>query len=113
MVVLREMPNRRMFLRILITSRPQKKHQGYNSTSALFVILMVICCAKIVCHNWHEIGSQEGDGYSYVVHHWNARVWTLKPNAVWDRTKDFEFVVSGKLDSDHAKCPDMRKSVSG
>ena len=37
----------------------------------------------------------------------------LKPNAVLDRTKDFEFVVSGRLDSDDAKCPDTRKSVSG
>ena len=37
----------------------------------------------------------------------------LKPNAVWDRTKDFEFVVSGRSDSEYAKFPDTRKSVSG
>ena len=37
----------------------------------------------------------------------------LKPDAVWDGTKDFEFVIMGRSDSDHAKCPDTRKSVSG
>ena len=37
----------------------------------------------------------------------------LKPNAVWDRTKDLKFVVSGRSDSEYAKFPDTRKSVSG
>ena len=37
----------------------------------------------------------------------------LKPNAVWDRTKDLKFAVSGRSDSEYAKFPDTRKSVSG
>ena len=37
----------------------------------------------------------------------------LKPEGVWDGTKNFEFEILGRSDSDHAKCPDTRKSVSG
>ena len=37
----------------------------------------------------------------------------LKPEGTWDGTKNHEFVISGRSDSDHAKCPDTRKSVSG
>ena len=37
----------------------------------------------------------------------------LKPNDVWDGSKDYEFVISGKSDSDFAKCPMTRRSVSG
>ena len=37
----------------------------------------------------------------------------LKPYGTWDGSKDFPFVILGRSDSDHAKCPDTRKSVSG
>ena len=37
----------------------------------------------------------------------------LKPEGVWDGTKNFEFEILGRSDSDHAKCPETRKSVSG
>ena len=40
--------------------------------------------------------------------------WTLKPSRVWDgMDKSFEFMIRGRSDSDHASCPDSRKSVSG
>jgi hypothetical protein len=38
---------------------------------------------------------------------------TLKPNAVWDGSRDFLFEVSGNSDSDFAKDPLTRRSVSG
>jgi hypothetical protein len=37
----------------------------------------------------------------------------LKPNAKWDEDPNFEFVVSGRSDSDYAKDPERRRSVSG
>jgi len=37
----------------------------------------------------------------------------LKPDTVWDGDPDFEFVISGRSDSDYAKDPDRRRSVSG
>ena len=37
----------------------------------------------------------------------------LKPIGEWDGRKDYEFVISGHSDSNHAKCPDMHKSVTG
>ena len=37
----------------------------------------------------------------------------LKPDAVWDGTKDFVFTITGRSDSDFAKCPETRKSVTG
>jgi len=37
----------------------------------------------------------------------------LKPFGVWDGSKDFEFEIMGKSDSDFAKCPTTRRSVSG
>ena len=37
----------------------------------------------------------------------------LEPNAKWDRNAEFKFEVSGQLDSDYAKDPMMRRSVSG
>ena len=43
-----------------------------------------------------------------------SRGWTLKPKRKWDgKSKDFEFEISGKADSDYAKCPVTSKSVSG
>ncbi len=42
------------------------------------------------------------------------RGWLLKPNRRWDgKDKNFEFIVSGQSDSDYAKCPSTRRSVSG
>ena len=41
------------------------------------------------------------------------RGWYLKPERKWDGSKDFEFIISGNSDSDYAKCPDTRRSVSG
>jgi hypothetical protein len=38
----------------------------------------------------------------------------LKPDAVWNGVdRDFEFVVSGRSDSEYASDPDERRSVSG
>jgi len=37
----------------------------------------------------------------------------LKPNLKWDGDPEFEFVISGRSDSDYAKDPDRRRSVSG
>ncbi|MEM9078894.1 MAG: Ty1/Copia family ribonuclease HI [Bacteroidota bacterium] len=37
----------------------------------------------------------------------------LKPNAKWDGSKDFEFEITGKSDSDYAKDLETRRSVSG
>ena len=37
----------------------------------------------------------------------------LKPNAKWDGNPNYEFVVSGRSDSDYAKDPERRRSVSG
>jgi len=37
----------------------------------------------------------------------------LKPNARWDGDPNFEFVISGLADSDYAKDPETRRSVSG
>jgi hypothetical protein len=37
----------------------------------------------------------------------------LKPNMKWDGDPNFEFVVSGRSDSDYAKDPERRRSVSG
>ena len=37
----------------------------------------------------------------------------LHPNATWDGNPNFEFVVSGRSDSDYAKDPERRRSVSG
>ena len=31
----------------------------------------------------------------------------LKPNAEWDGSPDFEFIVTGRADSDHAKDPEQ------
>ena len=42
------------------------------------------------------------------------RGWTLKPGRKWDgKSRDFEFEISGKADSDYAKCPLTSRSVSG
>ena len=41
------------------------------------------------------------------------RGWFLKPNRKWDGSKEFQFVIKGRSDSDFAKCPTTRKSVSG
>lgn len=38
---------------------------------------------------------------------------TLKPEGKWDGSRDFLFTISGRSDSDYAKCEDTRKSVSG
>ena len=38
---------------------------------------------------------------------------TLKPKGRWDGSKNYHFVISGKSDSDYAKCPKTRKSVTG
>ena len=37
----------------------------------------------------------------------------LKPNMKWDGSKDFEFEITGESDSDFAKDPETRRSVSG
>ncbi len=37
----------------------------------------------------------------------------LKPTMTWDGNPDFEFIVSGRADSDYAKDPERRRSVSG
>ena len=41
------------------------------------------------------------------------RGWFLKPKGVWDGTKNFKFIISGESDSDFAKDPQKRRSVSG
>ena len=37
----------------------------------------------------------------------------LKPKRTWDGKSKFMFRIGGRLDSDHAKCPATRRSVSG
>ena len=37
----------------------------------------------------------------------------LKPYGAWDGSKNFVFVISGRSNSDFAKCPTTRRSVSG
>jgi hypothetical protein len=37
----------------------------------------------------------------------------LQPNTQWDGDPEFEFTICGKSDSDYAKDPDTRRSVSG
>ena len=34
------------------------------------------------------------------------------PNTKWDKSKDFEFEIAGRLDTDHAKNPVTRQSVA-
>ena len=41
------------------------------------------------------------------------RGWTLRPNKVWDGSKNFEFEIGGRSDTDHAKDPVTRRSVAG
>ena len=42
------------------------------------------------------------------------RGWKLKPERAWNGVnKDFEFRITGMSDSDYAKCPTTRRSVSG
>ena len=41
------------------------------------------------------------------------RGWYLKPGRKWNGNKDFKFKINGRSDSDFAKCPVTRKSVSG
>ena len=41
------------------------------------------------------------------------RGWFLKSNRKWDGSKEFEFIIKGRSDSDFAKCSTIRKSVSG
>ena len=36
----------------------------------------------------------------------------LKPKGRWDGSKKYHFVISGKSDSNYAKCPKTRKSVT-
>ena len=43
-----------------------------------------------------------------------ARGWLLRPNGIWDgRDKNYKFKVHGFSDSDYAKDPETRRSVSG
>ena len=37
----------------------------------------------------------------------------LEPTRIWDGSKDFEFKIHGRADSDYATNPDDRKSVLG
>eukprot|EP00957_Ditylum_brightwellii_P005851 444886-Ditylum_brightwellii.AAC.1 len=40
--------------------------------------------------------------------------WLLKPTRVWDgKDKTFQFHIQGMADSDYAKCPVTRRSISG
>ena len=38
---------------------------------------------------------------------------TLWPNGVWDGSRDYKFIISGRSDSDYATDPETRKSVTG
>ena len=49
----------------------------------------------------------------YVMMSTPKRGLTLKPDAEWDGSKDFEFTVYGKSDATYASDPDTRKSMSG
>ena len=37
----------------------------------------------------------------------------LRPDTKWDGSRDFQFTISGMSDSDYAKCPNTRRSVTG
>ena len=41
------------------------------------------------------------------------RGWKLKPTRKWNGKGTFEFIISGFSDSDYAKCPKTRRSVTG
>ena len=41
------------------------------------------------------------------------RGWTLRPDQAWDGSKDFEFEIRGRSDTDYAKDPETRHSVTG
>ena len=44
----------------------------------------------------------------------SKRGWLLKPKRKWDGIdKEFKFVIRGQADSDYAKCPVTRRSVTG
>ena len=44
----------------------------------------------------------------------SARGWVLDPDMKWDgKDRNFEFIVTGKSDSDYAVEPDTRRSISG
>ena len=45
--------------------------------------------------------------------HTPERGLLLAPVDVWDGKKGYKFKVWGKSDSDYAKCPDTRRSVTG
>ncbi len=43
-----------------------------------------------------------------------SRGWCLQPDGIWDgRDKGYKFKIHGASDSDYAKDPDTRRSVSG
>ena len=41
------------------------------------------------------------------------RSWLLKPVRTWDEKSKFRFRISGRSDSNYAKCPATRRSISG
>ena len=43
----------------------------------------------------------------------HTRGVTLKPDCTWDGSKNFKFKISGRSDTDYAKDPDTRRSVTG
>eukprot|EP00956_Cyclotella_meneghiniana_P035901 scaffold119294_cov109-Cyclotella_meneghiniana.AAC.1 len=69
-------------------------------------------CARVMSNP--QVGHEESVRYlaRYMVGTPN-RVLVLAPQQVWDGDMNFEFVLSGRSDSDYAACKDDRRSVTG
>jgi len=76
-----------------------------------------------ICHAVRDLAKMMGRGSSEAIKAMHRvmehcvgtpnRGVTLRPVGSWDGSKDFKFIISGRSDSDYAKDPDTRRSVTG